>query len=208
MKKSLVILIAVIVLAALIPQDLTAGIGIKGGYTLSKSRMEPPMAPPYVGANLPYFAGGLSFNLGLGFVSIQPEILYVRSGGRYVADPGTYHEIWFDYIQVPVLLKLNIVPAGPIRPFLCAGGYGAYLFKATGVIVEAGVELPRGDLIDNYQKLDYGVVGGAGLTFKLPGIALTVEGRYNYGLRNLVIDPAAGEWTKNSSLMALVGIGF
>ena len=166
------------------------------------------MAPPYAGVNLPFFAGGLSFNLGLGFVSIQPEILYVRSGGRFEADPDNYLEFWFDYIQVPVLLKLNIVPAGPIRPFLCAGGYGAYLFKATGVIVAAGVELPHGDLIDDYQKLDYGVVGGAGLTFKLPGIALTVEGRYNYGLRNLLIDPAAGESMKNSSLMALVGIGF
>ena len=167
------------------------------------------MAPPYVGANLPYFAGGLSFNLGLGFVSIQPEILYVRMGGRFEADPDTYLEFWLDYIQVPVLLKFNIIPAGPLRPFLCAGGYGAYLFKATGVMVAAGVEqLPRGDFTDDYQKLDYGVVGGAGLTFKLPGIALTIEGRYNYGLRNLLIDPAAGESEKNSSLMALVGIGF
>ena len=131
-----------------------------------------------------------------------------RLSGRFEADPDNSLEFRLEYIQVPVLLKFNVVPAGPIRPFLCAGGYGAYLFKATGVIVAAGVELPHGDLIDDYQKLDYGVVGGAGLTFKLPGIALTVEGRYNYGLRNLLIDPAAGESMKNSSLMALVGIGF
>jgi hypothetical protein len=208
MKKPIAILIAVIVLAALIPKDLDAGIGIKGGYTLSKSRLDSPPAPPYAGVNLPFFAGGLYFNLGLGFVTIQPEILYVRMGGRYEADPDNYLEFWLDYIQVPVLLKLNVVPAGPIRPFICVGGYGAYLFKATGIFVEAGTELPRADLIDDYQKLDYGAVGGAGLTFKLPGIALTVEGRYNYGLRNLLIDPAAGESMKNSSLMALVGIGF
>jgi len=208
MKKSIVVLIAVIGLAAFIPQDLDAGVGIKGGYTLSKLLLKSPDPMPFEFGNLPFFAGGLYFNLGLGFVSIQPEILYVRNGGRYELDPDNYLEFRFEYVQVPVLLKINIVPAGPIRPFLCAGGYGAYLFKATGIIVEAGVELPRADLIDDYQKLDYGVVGGAGLTFKLPGIALTVEGRYNYGLRNLLIDPAAGESMKNSSLMALVGIGF
>lgn len=206
MKKSIFVLIAVIGLATFVPQDLSAGVGIKGGYTLSKSRLDSPPAPPYAGVNLPFYAGGLSFNLGLGLVSIQPEILYVRSGGRFEADPDNYVEDRLEYIQVPVLLKLNIVPAGPIRPFLCAGGYGAYLFKATGVIVEAGVELPHGDLSDNYQKFDYGVVGGAGLTFKLPGIALSVEGRYNYGLKD--IDTFEGQFTKNTSMMALLGISF
>jgi hypothetical protein len=208
MKKSIVVLIAVIGLAAFIPQDLSAGVGIKGGYTLSKLPMKSPDPLPFEFGNLPFFTGGLYFNLGLGFVSIQPEILYVRNGGHYELDPDNYLEFRFEYVQVPVLLKFNVVPAGPIRPFLCAGAYGAYLFKATGVIVEAGTELPRADLSDDYQRIDYGVVGGAGLTFKLPGIALTVEGRYNYGLRNLLIDPAAGESMKNSSLMALVGIGF
>ncbi|TFG54751.1 MAG: PorT family protein, partial [Candidatus Aminicenantes bacterium] len=112
-----------------------------------------------------------------------------------------------DYIQVPVLLKLNIIPAGPIRPFICAGGYGAYLIKAKGIMTVDGV--PEGTtLTADYQKYDYGVVGGAGLTFKLPGIAISVEGRYNYGLKNILVDPAAGDSLKNTSMMVLVGIGF
>jgi len=204
MKKSIVVLIAVIGLAAFIPQHLSAGVGIKGGYTLSRFMNTPSALPPQ--SNLPYFAGGLFFNLGIGFFSFQPEILYVRMGNRFDADPNFILENWLDYIQVPVLLKINVVPAGPVRPFLCAGGYGAYLFKATGITIEDGVELPRADMIDDYQKLDYGVIGGVGLTFKLPGLSITVEGRYNYGLRD--IDTFEGEFMRNTSLMALVGIGF
>ena len=208
MKKLSVVLAILVCAMAFVPQDLDAGVGIKGGYTLSKFLLKSPEPMPFEWANLPFFTGGLYFTLNLGFVTIQPEVLYTRMGGRFEADAANSLEFRFDYVQVPVLLKFNIIPAGPVRPFLYGGGYGGYLIKATGVMVEDGTELPRMDLMDTYQKLDYGVLGGAGLTFKLPGIALTVEGRYNYGLRNLYIDPAAGEFMRNTSIMALVGIGF
>jgi len=59
-----------------------------------------------------------------------------------------------------------------------------------------------------FEKYDYGVVGGVGIEFKLPGISFSIEGRYNYGLKNILTDPVAGEAIKNRSMMALVGIGF
>jgi hypothetical protein len=206
MKKMSVVLAVLICVMAFVPRDLGAGVGIKGGYTLSKFLEKPSGSLPW--ANLPFYTGGLYFSLSMGFVTIQPEVLYTRMGGRVEVDAANSLEFWFDYIQVPVLLKFNIVPAGPIRPFLYGGGYGGYLIKATGVMVEDGTELPRMSLMDTYEKLDYGVLGGVGLTFKLPGIAITVEGRYNYGLKNLIIDPAEGEFMRNTSIMALVGIGF
>ena len=58
------------------------------------------------------------------------------------------------------------------------------------------------------QKYDYGAVGGAGLAFRLPGVSISVEGRYNLGLANIMKDPAVGDSIKNRSVMALVGIGF
>jgi hypothetical protein len=207
MKKLSIVLAVLVCAMAFVPQDLDAGVGIKGGYTLSKLLIKPSEGAPIV-SNLPYFTGGLSFSLGLGFVSIQPEILYARMGGRLAEDPGFIIEYWFDYVQVPVLLKFNLIPGGPIRPFIYGGGYGAYLFKATGVTIEAGVGTTKIDVMDTYEKLDYGVLGGAGLAFKLPGISITVEGRYNYGLKNIYIDPAEGEFMRNTSIMALVGIGF
>lgn len=208
MKRLLVLALATACVAAFLPQDLDAGVGIKGGFTLSKFQMSSADPLPFSWANLPSYAGGLYFNIGLGLFSVQPEVLYTRMGGRWEVDADNSLEFRFDYLQVPVLLKINVVPAGPIRPFICGGGYGAYLIKATGVMVVDGTPLPSEDIGDSYQKLDYGVVGGFGLTFKLPGLAITVEGRYNHGLRNLYKDSLEGESMRNTSMMALVGIGF
>ena len=108
---------------------------------------------------------------------------------------------------MPVLLKLSVIPAGPIRPFIYAGGYGAYLLKANEVTLIDGVT-GESDVTENYQRYDYGVVGGAGLAFKLPGISISIEGRYNYGLKNILTAAGPGESVKNRSMMALVGIGF
>jgi Outer membrane protein beta-barrel domain len=205
MKRLAIVLAALIIALAFVPQNADAGVGIKAGYTLSKFLVK-PSGP--VASNLPYFAGGLYFSIGLGFATIQPEILYIRTGWRLAEDPNFIMENWLDYIQVPLLLRLNIVPAGPVRPFLCGGGYGAYLLKATGVSIVTGEEPSKLDMLDTYERLDYGVLGGAGLIFKLPGLAITVEGRYNYGLKNLYLDPGDGEFQRNTSIMALVGIGF
>ena len=206
MKKLAIAALAVLCAAALIPQTLEAGVGIKAGYSLSKFSQKSDTPLLFAWENLPFFVGGLSFEGGLGFISIQPEVLYVRMGGKYAVDPDSL-EFRFGYIQVPVLIKLNIVPAGPVRPFLAAGGYGAYLIKAEGVLITGGVTT-KADMTEDYQRMDYGVIGGAGLAFKLPGISLSVEGRYNYGLMNIMKDPAAGDSMKNRSIMALVGLSF
>jgi len=208
MKRLMFISLAVLVMAALIPQSLSAGFGIKGGYAMSKFTVTSPDPIPFIFGNLGSPVGGIFFSLGFGPLAIQPEVLYVRMGSEFEIDEANDLKWRFDYIQVPVLLKLKIIPAGPIRPVIYAGGYGACLIKANGVMTVDGVPGEPQDLKDGYQKYDYGVVGGAGLDFKLPGISISVEGRYNYGLMNILRDPAPGDSWKNRSMMALVGIGF
>ena len=196
MKRQVIAFLVVACAAALIPPALEAGVGIKAGYSLAKFSE----SPAFAWENLSFYTGGLSFEQGLGFISLQPEILYVRMGGKHSAGDLEYR---FHYVQVPVLLKLAIVPAGPIRPFIYAGGYGAYLIKAEGFL---GTD--QEDLTQDYQRLDYGAVGGVGLAFKLALISVSVEGRYNYGLMNIWKNPSPGETRKNRCLMALVGISF
>jgi hypothetical protein len=208
MKRLMIVSLAVLFVAALIPQNLSAGFGIKGGYALSKFAAASPDPIPFIFGNLNSPVGGIYFSLGLGPLAIQPEVLYVRMGSEYEIDEANNVKWQFDYVQVPVLLKLKVIPLGPIRPVIYAGGYGAYLIKANGVMTVDGVPGDGTDISDAYQKYDYGVVGGVGVDFKLPGITFSVEGRYNYGLKNIYADPAAGDSLKNRSMMALVGIGF
>lgn len=200
MKRLAIVTIAVLAAAAVLPQALEAGVGIKGGFSLAKFSQK-PADPLLVWENLPFFAGGLSFESGFAYVAVQTEVFYVRMGGKYAAAELEYR---FDYIQLPVLLKINVIPAGPVRPFVSGGGYGAYLIKAKGIL---GAAEPA-DLTADYERLDYGLVGGAGLAFKLPGIGLSIEGRYNHGLRNIIKDPALAESMKNRCLQALAGISF
>lgn len=196
MKRQAIAWMVLAFATALVPQALDAGVGIKGGFSLSKLSE----TPTYAWENLPFFAGGLSFEGGFGYISLQPEVLYVRMGGK---DPAGDLECRFNYIQVPVLLKINIVPAGPVRPFVFGGGYGSYLVKAESVIGAV-----KTDQTENYERYDYGLVGGAGLAFKMAVLAVSVEGRYNYGLKNIMKEPGLGESMKNRCLMALVGIRF
>lgn len=205
MKRLAIAFLVIIGMMALIPQALEAGVGLKAGFSLAKISESPAEALPW--QNLPFFVGGLSFEGGLGIISLQSEILYVRMGAKYKADADNGLELQYNYIQVPVLLKLNVLPAGPIRPFICGGGYGSYLIKAEHALKVLGV-VTKADLTEERMRFDYGVVGGLGLAFKLPVISLSVEGRYSYGLMNIIKNPGAGEAIKNRCLMALVGIGF
>jgi hypothetical protein len=206
MKKAVIVILVALVVVALVPQTLSAGVGIKGGYSWSKFSLKSSEPPPFAFGYLPYAVGGLYFNINLGLLSVQPEVLYTRMGAKYEvgADSLQYR---FEYVQVPVLIKLNVIPVGPIRPFIAVGGYGSYLLRAKGVMVVGGVSTET-DLADQMQKYDYGAVGGAGVALRLPGISLTVEGRYNLGLANIMKDPLPGDSMKNRSVMALVGIGF
>jgi membrane-associated protease RseP (regulator of RpoE activity) len=207
MKKLIIVVAAAVALTALAPIGLEAGVGLKGGLSWSSLAQSSTEPIPFSFGKLPYYVGGVFFDIGLGFVSIQPEILYVRMGGQYEVDELNSLEIRHQYIQAPLLLRFNVIPAGPIRPFICAGGYGAYLIKSEGVMEIDGTA-EKTDITEDYQRFDYGVVGGAGILFKLGIVGLSIEGRYNYGLANILKAPAAGESMKNRSLMALVGIKF
>ncbi|MGE5742110.1 MAG: porin family protein [Candidatus Aminicenantes bacterium RBG_16_66_30] len=207
MKRRIHIFMAVVCAAALVPRALEAGTGIKVGYSLAKIHQTSSGPLPFGWGDLRSLVLGFSFEGGLGPISLQPEFLYVRMGGRHSIDAANGLEYRFHYLQVPVMLKFDVIPFGPLRPFVAGGVYGSYLIKAQGVLTVAG-ETTKVGFTGDHERLDYGAVGGAGLALKLPGISLSVEGRYNYGLMNIIKNPAAGESMKNRCLMVLFGIRY
>jgi hypothetical protein len=207
MKKLMIVALAVLCVAALVPQNLAAGVGIKGGFNFSNMSFKPadPEMPDF--QNLRGLTGGLFFSLNMGFIGIQPEILYSRRGMMFDIAPDSKVEYLNDYIEGLVLAKLSVLPAGPVRPVIFAGPSFGYLLKAKGRMTspEGTEEVDLGDL---FEKTAWAAVFGGGLEFKLPGILLTLDGRYHMGLTNVSTEAGAGESAKNKGFSVLVGIGF
>jgi Outer membrane protein beta-barrel domain len=207
MKRLLIISLAVLCVAAIVPQNLAAGVGIKGGFNFSNMTFKPadPEMPDF--QNLRGLTGGLFFSLNMGFVGIQPEILYSRRGMMFSPDPENKIEYMADYIEGLVLAKLSVLPAGPVRPIIFAGPSFGYLLNAKGrITTPEGTE--EADLDEMFEKTAWAAVFGGGLEFKLPGILLTVDGRYHMGLTNVSTEVEVGQTVKNKGFSVLVGIGF
>lgn len=126
------------------------------------------------------FNAGLFANLPItGFISIQPELLFSRKGAEL-----TYNNAFADgtakfklnYIEVPILLKLNLTKNFNIH----AGPYFAYLIDAqvTNETVNGNFNFEDNFNNDDFNKIDAGVAVGLGVDFDLIGIGA----RYNYGL--------------------------
>jgi hypothetical protein len=107
------------------------------------------------------------------------------------ADTGE-GKLKFDYLEIPVLLKLRI-PTGSIHPFVFAGRRGFNL-KAARCIK-----------IDNMPAADYGAVLGGGVQL---GRSIHVDVRYTMGLSKLEIPDLGTIDLKNGVLSATLGLAF
>jgi hypothetical protein len=206
MKKSVIVALAVVCAAVLFEQSLIADVGVKAGVSFSRYQWMTPVPIDFTWGYLPFVAGGIYFEVDLGVISIQPGVFMTRMGGRYSLE-GDSLEFRFDYVQVPLLLKMNVLPSSRVCPYFSFGGYGAYLYKAQGILV-LGLDRTVEDLIEEYKRLDAGLVFSGGFDFKLTRATISVECRYAHGLMNAQKYPVEGEFMKHRSIMALVGIGF
>lgn len=101
-------------------------------------------------------------------IGIQPEIVFSEQGSK-VKISGSDIESNFSYVNVPVILKLYTVAginlqAGPQWGFLTSAKFDGENIK------------------DNLKSTDFGLALGAG--WDLP-FGLTIDGRYNLGLKNV-----------------------
>jgi len=206
MKKTILRAVVVLCVLALCQQGLKAEFGIKAGLSLAKYQWPTPVPIGFEWQYLPFAAGGLYVEAGRGILSVQPGVFFTRMGGKYAVE-GDSLEFRFDYLQVPVLLKMNILPSSRVCPFIGFGGYGAYLVKAQGVLV-IDAERQVENIIEEYERFDAGLVFNAGLDFQFARTTVSVECRYAHGLMNAQKPPVEGEFMKHRSIMALVGLGF
>ena len=150
--------------------------------------------------------GGLFMSYApISWFSIQPELLYSQKGVK-LEWFGAEAVAKLDYIEIPVLAKLNI-PIGAVKPNIFVGPAFAFNIVARGTVDVGGTTVVSGSLKDagaDIEAFDFGLVFGGGVDFEVGSVLVTLDGRYTLGLTEVVKDVDI----KNGVASIMAGIGF
>ncbi len=147
-------------------------------------------------------------------ISLQPELLFSQSGGSNsytILGTTTRTKYKINYLELPVLAKLKFgnanqegfgfhIAAGPWLGFALSGHYNSKTTAGETVISEFDRDYSFDDE-DNAKRLNYGMIGGAGLSFG----QLVLDLRYNYGFNNL-LDNDANNNNDNKPVLQTRGV--
>jgi len=216
LRRSLWVGVATLFAASLaVPQASAQGIklGVKGGVNFADVGGDDVSNTKN---KTGFIAGGFAeFMIGSMF-AVQPEVLYSQKGFK-IDDPDVDGKLKLDYIEVPVLLKINVpIEGSKVHPSFYAGP--AVSFKSScklqgeesGVSFDIDCDSPLiFDLIGEelpIKSTDFGVVFGGGISFDVGGAEVGVDVRYNLGLTKFVdTDPQLDAKNRVISIMGTVG---
>jgi hypothetical protein len=189
----------------------------KGGITSSNVNFDQDLANQK--SNMGFVAGlGLSFPITSdNFVAIQPEFLYTQKGfkGDYLG--VTNRRVNYNYLEVPLLLKVNFgeeafkafVNAGPSFGYALGGRWRA---DNQDMKVKFGTGTNSTDIMylnpNNINRLDIGIQFGVGAGIAAGPGDLTLEARYGIGLTdfdNISGAPDSQNKSKNRVIALMLG---
>lgn len=124
--------------------------------------------------------------------ALQPELYYAMKGGRYVEEflvpaplgqTATVHAKWdllLPYFEIPVLAKVSIGEYEGFHPALFLGPFFAVNAGGLATLDLEGSEAKLG--ISPLSDIDYGLTGGAAVSYLISGRKISLDVRYNLGL--------------------------
>ncbi|PKL77686.1 MAG: hypothetical protein CVV25_13950 [Ignavibacteriae bacterium HGW-Ignavibacteriae-4] len=180
MKKSVVVLLVVFLLFGYKAYS-EVDFGVIAGVNSSSLRIEP--AEDFDVEGRTTFGAGLFMNLQANdFLSLQITPMYLQKGGNAKVDYDflDYTEYRADYLEIPVLIRLNF-DGGMIKPYLLAGPSLGFQLNSTYLDGD-GKEV---DITNDTKNLDLSLVLGAGLEIEFDNLSLFGQLTYNHGLSNL-----------------------
>ena len=152
--------------------------------------------------------GGISLDLpftdNAGF---RTGIFLARKGAQFGEEMPVSGGTYFDYIEVPALLRIGIPVEGGARPYFLLG---PALAINVGCSIEAsagGSEMSQDceDVVAFIRSLDLGLTGGIGIALTSQGgVSFRLDALYNLGLRTVADDGSE----KHRAITGQVGIAF
>ena len=145
------------------------------------------------------------------YVALQPELNYVPRGAKtsgLATDVdgnviGPFETHWdLKYLELPVLVRLTLPTEGRVVPSVYASPTLSYRLDAAarseGPVGIIG-SIPSRDLKNDTHAIDSGFSVGTGLEIGAGPGAVTLDGRYTFGLRNIFTGTGAAN-DKNRTL--------
>jgi Outer membrane protein beta-barrel domain len=193
MKKILILLAVGLVSISIVNGQAQFALGIKAGPNFAQLDANSSLGENY--KNRTGFHGGAFALIKLTKIGIQPELLFSQQGSKFTFDSGE-GEANFDYINIPIILKLYTVAGinlqvGPQFGFL-SGGEVRSTFDGITSVQKAK---------DFYKGSDFSAALGLG--WDLP-FGLTIDARYNLGLSKINDGQNSSE-SKNQVIQVSVG---
>jgi len=154
--------------------------GLKGGINLANLANTDGDTDTRIG-----FHTGLvlDFSLPMMPIGIESGVYYSQKGaeGTFGNDTDTSK---LDYIEIPVMAKINVGPPGPFTPHLLVGPYAAYNINAE-LEVTNGLLTDTEDQSDIISDVDFGGIVGVGADFNAGVTKLNVQARYSRGFMDI-----------------------
>jgi hypothetical protein len=198
----------------LISVSASAGIGFKGGMNFTKWTGDDwgetddfSWKPGYK------FGAFLTFPM-TPVVKIQPEVYFASKGWKFDGDlMGEDYSVTLttNYVEVPVLLKLDMDTGMSILPSIFAGPYVGFLVGDPKMEMELGGQSDEEDLNkDDFNSVDFGGVVGASMDYNMVATTLTIEARYNIGFTSIAKEDVDDEEVdvKNMGFSIMAGFSF
>lgn len=212
--KGLTVIAALVLLLVVTTTPSIAGVkfGVKGGITLANTKSVPDTFEGYKWETKMGLVGGVFAEVGLakGF-SLQPEVLYVQKGAKISVSEGEIAgtlKVNIDYVEIPVLLKYNLISSGLTIPSIYAGPYFGFNTSAKMVISATGYPEESEDIKEDIKDTEFGLTFGLGLTQKLGVMKVTLDARYDLGLSNIAEVAEGPESIKTRTWLFMVGLAF
>lgn len=185
MKKTILTIACVAILSLYAFSQAQFALGLKGGLNFAKFD-----ATDVSGSlkNKTGFNGGAFALIKLTKIGIQPEILFSQQGSKFEFD-GNNIDNNFDYINIPVILKLYTVAGINIQ----AGPQFGFLTRA---------EIDGSNVKDSFKGSDLSLALGLG--WDLP-FGLTFDARYNLGLTKIDESDPGFDAVRNQVIQLSVG---
>jgi len=190
-----------------------AGIGFKGGMNFTKWTGDDWQVEDDYSWKPGYKFGAFLTLPVSPIMQIQPEVYYTSKGWQADGDfDGEEMTLTFNtnYIEVPVLLKLNMSTPMTFAPSIFAGPYVGFMLGDPTWEIEYGGESEEMDANrDDFNTMDIGGVVGAAFDYSMATTTLTVEARYNMGFTSIIKEEDGEEYdVKNMGFSLMAGLSF